>query len=418
MKKISRMTLSALLSISVAAGGYTPILANSIQTNNSIKVAAINNKKTKSTNTALTSGSATVTIGNQSITLNAAYIVDGIDATISSGTYESLASDQCVFLVVNGGSLKISDSTVKKSGDASNAGSDDYNFYGLNSAIVVVGSTSSATINNVKITATSEGSNAVFATDNAKITINKVNIKTTSNSARGLDATYGGSISAKNITINTAGQHSAALATDRGGGTVKVKGSKNVLNTTGADSPCIYSTGSISVTNATGTAKASEVAVIEGKNTISIKDSKLTTDSGSSNGNYGMMVYQSMSGDAADSDSANNVATLDIKDSEIINKGSGALLYVTNTTANVNVSHSTLTNKTSTNLISAATGRWGDNGSNGGNLNFSSIGSKLKGSISADDISSINVSLTKKSKYIGATSGNVVITADSTSKNN
>ncbi|HML52256.1 MAG TPA: hypothetical protein PKD84_12750 [Propionicimonas sp.] len=111
--------------------------------------------------------------------------------TIDSGTYQSLTSDQVVFLVVNGGSLNITGATTSKSGDASansqqNTGdvSDDYNFYGLNSAIVVLGDGSSGTV-------------------------------------------------ADSTIDTTSGAHSAALPTDRGSGTVTVTGT-NVFNTSSA----------------------------------------------------------------------------------------------------------------------------------------------------------------------------------------
>ncbi|MEA4829100.1 MAG: hypothetical protein VB121_03740, partial [Enterococcus thailandicus] len=94
----------------------------------------------------VTSGTYTATFGNKEVTLSGAYLIDGVDVTIDSGTYTSTTADQAVFLVVNGGSLTVTGATIEKSGDATsnseqNSGdvSDDYNFYGLNSAIVVVG---------------------------------------------------------------------------------------------------------------------------------------------------------------------------------------------------------------------------------------------------------------------------------------
>lgn len=48
-------------------------------------------------------------------------------------------------------------------------------------------------------------------------------INTTKNSSRGLDATYNGTIIAKDVNITTNGTHCAALANDRGEGTVHLK---------------------------------------------------------------------------------------------------------------------------------------------------------------------------------------------------
>ena len=59
-----------------------------------------------------------------------------------------------------------------------------------------------------------------------------------------------------------------------GGGTLTVEG--GTMNTSGKDSPGIYSTGVISVTGATLTATGSEGAVIEGKNTVTLTDTHLS----------------------------------------------------------------------------------------------------------------------------------------------
>ena len=92
-------------------------------------------------NTELSTGSVTTSIDGKNITYNGAYVVDGIEATISSGTYESSTDDQVVFLVINGGSLVIDgDVTINKTGSENFQGrGDNYSFYGTNSAIVVVG---------------------------------------------------------------------------------------------------------------------------------------------------------------------------------------------------------------------------------------------------------------------------------------
>ena len=94
-----------------------------------------------SSNTDLKSGSVTTTIDGRTVTYKGAYVVDGIEAEIMSGTYESANDDEAVFLVINGGALKINgDVVINKTGSEDFAGrGDEYSFYGKNSAIVVVG---------------------------------------------------------------------------------------------------------------------------------------------------------------------------------------------------------------------------------------------------------------------------------------
>lgn len=351
-------------------------------------------KDTGKGNTSLSEGSYSGTIGNTSVTLKGAYIVDGIDATIDGGTYKSASSDQVVFLVVNGGSLTIKNATINKTGDGTAYNSDYYNFYGINSAIVVIGKGSSAVVENCKITTNAEGANAVFAADNATIDGSDLTISTDGNSSRGLYATYGATITAQNVDITTQGAHCADLATDRGGGTVTVTGT-NYLEANGEGSPCVYSTGEINVTGATGKSMESQTVVIEGKNSTSLKNCKLT-----SYGGDGIMLYQSMSGDAPDANATNTVSTLTLTDSTIIYQGTGPLLYVTNTV----FAH----NKTTT-LISAAIGRWGSSGSNGGILTFNGDSLTLSGHVTADSISAITMNLKSGATLDGTTSGAVTV---------
>lgn len=362
-------------------------------------------------NTELSAGTWTGQIGDKTVTLNGAYIVDGIDAVIEGGTWTSEEADQTVFLVVNGGSLTIKDAAVVKTGggesgsaDAGGGGSDDYNFYGLNSAIVCVGEDSTVNIEHCTVDTDAEGANAVFATDSSNITVSNLEINTLQNSSRGLYATYGGTITAETVSIITQGAHCAPLATDRGGGTVTVTGTDNYLEAHGDGSPCIYSTGSISVEGATGSSEQAQTLVIEGKNQVSLKDCYLT----SSSENDGIMLYQSMSGDAADKDASSSVSTLTMEDTTIDYQGDGPLLYVTNTTTEVSISGCTFKNAGSQ-FVSAATGRWGSDGSNGGSLTLTIDGQSVDGEIAADSISSVLVKLVNGGTFDGTTSGDVTV---------
>ena len=48
----------------------------------------------------------------------------------------------------------------------------------------------------------------------------------------------------------------------------------SILNTNGKGSPCVYSTGTISVSDSKGTATNSACVVIEGKNSITLNNNK------------------------------------------------------------------------------------------------------------------------------------------------
>ena len=361
-------------------------------------------------NTELTSGSSTVNIGNKSIDLSGAYIIDGIDAEITGGTYTSSGSDQNVFLVINGGSLKISNAEIIKTGDASTNDSqrssdvsDDYNFYGINSVILVVGEGSSAEITDCTITSDCSGANAVFSTAGAQADVSNVQITTTGNSSRGVYATYEGIINADHVDITTSGAHCAPIATDRGGGYVTVTNS--TVQCSGDGSPCIYSTGEIVAENVIGVSTGAQAAVIEGKNSITMTNCDFTV----SGGNNGVMLYQSMSGDAADKDATASVSTLTMTGTTIRNGTDGAMFYITNTSSVINLSGGNTLECENGLLVNAGTGRWGSDGSNGGTLTLNITGDSISDSVTADSISSVTVSVQDGGEFTGETSGDVTI---------
>ena len=361
-------------------------------------------------NTALTSGNATVTIGNKSIALSGAYIIDGIDAEITGGTYTSSESDQNVFLVINGGSLKISNAEIIKTGDASTNDSqrssdvsDDYNFYGINSVVLVVGEGSTAEITDCTITSDCSGANAVFSTAGATADVSNVQITTTGNSSRGVYATYEGTINADHVDITTSGAHCAPIATDRGGGYVTVTNS--TVQCSGDGSPCIYSTGEIVVENVVGVSTGAQAAVIEGKNSITMTNCDFTV----SGGNNGVMLYQSMSGDAADKDATASVSTLTMTGTTIRNSTDGEMFYITNTSSVINLNGGNTLDCQNGQLVNAATGRWGSDGSNGGTLTLNISGDSISDSVTADDISSVTVNVQDGGEFTGKTSGDVMI---------
>ncbi len=346
-------------------------------------------------NTELSAGSLTTSIDGKNITYNGAYVVDGIEATISSGTYESSTDDQVVFLVINGGSLVIDgDVTINKTGSENFQGrGDNYSFYGTNSAIVVVGDGSSATINGAKINTSVSGANAVVATNGGVVGISDSSISTTKDNSRGLHATYAGAIEADTVTITTLGGSSASLATDRGEGTVKAE--NMTLSTAGAGSPLIYSTGSIVVSDATGTATGAQIAVVEGKNSISLDDCNFTTNGiGNRNNvdNAAIMIYQSMSGDAGV-----GVGTFEAEDCEFTVLSDSSVytttpfFFVTNTEATIKLTDVRANfYEEGYFVLAAGTNEWGRSGSNGGKVTIDTSNlTATNTNLGVDEISSV-----------------------------
>lgn len=307
-------------------------------------------------------------------------------------------ADESVLLVTNGAQAKLSDSSFTKAGgDTSNGGQS--NFYGLNAAVLVT--EGKLTLSNVEVSSNADGANAVFASgENSRIEIDGIKIQTKQNSSRGLDATYGGTIVAKNVDVTTQGAHCAAFATDRGEGNVSVYGGK--AETNGEGSPVFYSTGNIKVEELEGKSNGSEIAVIEGKNSISISKSQLVGGSKGGHGNTscGVMLYQSMSGDAGQ-----GTSVFTSSDSTLTSTAKGAFFYITNTSAKINLSNTKLENQ-SGKLLQVSQNNsergWGRKGANGGKLEFTAENQLFEGSITVDEISSASLHFNSGVNFTGS----------------
>lgn len=264
-------------------------------------------------------------------------------------------------------------------------------------------------------------SSASDVSGNTEATIKNVKITTHSDKSRGLDATYKGKINAENIIINTDGQSCAALATDRGEGEVHVKNSEintGVSKTSGRGSPLIYSTGNITVDNTKGTSYVSQIACIEGKNSIGVTNSDLT---GYSEGNRkdgdnyvdlgGIFIYQSMSGDA---DVGTSLFTA--KDSKLtIPQDSSVykeapMFHVTNTACVIDLKNTEFSFGSGTFLEVSSQNQWGTTGSNGGNAELKTDSEKIDGNVIVDNISSLNWTM-KNTEFKGAinSTGNTTV---------
>ena len=374
----------------------------------------------------------------------------------NNGLFKSSASDENAIFVNNSGILKLTNSIINKTGDTQSSG-DDADFYGINSAVLVKDG-SQLTIENCEVNTNSKGSNGIFVTntnsgqgdmgggtppdagsgeapekppeqlqktaqgtDQTTANIKNVKITTHQDNSRGLDSTFGGVINAENIIINTDGNSCAGLATDRGEGNVTVKNSvinTGVSNESGRGSPIIYSTGNITLTDSMGTAYVSQIACIEGKNSITLENTQLNAfgEGNRKDGdNYvdlaGVFIYQSMSGDADVGTSVFNC-----KDSKLSIDPSSSyykevpMFHVTNTKANIILESSTFEFGSGILFDISGQSQWGDAGANGGDVNLTATNQDLKGDIIVDSISSLSFNM-KNSNFEGAinSTGNTTI---------
>jgi hypothetical protein len=334
---------------------------------------------------------------------------------LSSGTksttaqsYSATAADQSAIYVTGTAVLTLTNPTVTTSGDTSSQ--ENSSFYGQNAGVLAGGGTIHVT--GGTITTTGAGANGAFATGGGStVTLANVTIKATGEAGHGVMATQGGTMTLSNVNMTTAGIHSGSIATDRGGGTITATGGTVV--TSGQDSPAVYSTGAITVSGATLTATGSEAAVIEGANSITLNNCVTTSSIADK---WGVLIYQSFSGDAEGARGIFDVTGGSLK----YTAATGALFYVTNTTAIITLKDADVAVASGI-LINAAGGtRWGTSGSNGGTVEFTADAQTLAGSVVADKISTVALTLKNGSSLAGAintakTAKSVSLTLDASS---
>ena len=330
--------------------------------------------------------------------------------TLNGYAVNSTTADENTILVNTTDDVTITNSTVTKTGDSD--GGDNCNFYGQNAAVLVEGG-STTTLTNLTVTSDAKGANGIFSYggnggqnggdgDGTKVIVKDTTITTTGDGAGGTMTTGGGTTNAYNLTVTTNGQSSAAIRTDRGGGTVYVDGGTYTSN--GLGSPAIYSTAEIHVANATLVSNLSEGVCIEGLNSIELTDCDLTANNTKCNGNATfmdtIMIYQSMSGDAATGNS-----TFAMTGGSLTSKN-GHMFHVTNTNADIELNGVKLTNEDAVNVLISVC----DDGWNGGNnkATFNAKAQDLVGTVLVGNNSTLALNLTEGTTFEGYVNGNIV----------
>ena len=300
-------------------------------------------------------------------------------------------------ITADGETASYSNIAVEKTGDAEG---DEADFYGANAAIFA---TNGATLDLSEITVSTDGThaNGVFSYgEGTTVNISDSVIETTGNCSGGLMTTGGGTMNATNLTIHTTGNSSAAIRSDRGGGTVNVTGGS--YTTDGTGSPVIYSTADITVSDAQMESTASQGVVVEGHNSVTLNNVNLTASNTTKNSDksewyQAVMIYQSMSGDAAE-----GLASFAMNGGTLTNLN-GDIFFVNNTTATIDLTGTAIVNEDEDGVfLRAAAAGWGSEGSNGGHVTMTAAQQTIDGDMIVDEVSSLNLYLTESSSYTGA----------------
>lgn len=389
MKSTQLMALPLALAVMLSGCGGQATSADMASTATEAQAGAQREAADNLTETETTDASAEETAVKSAFSLTREDLA--IDETISDDANESHA------IIVDGATESYHNIEVTKTGDADG---DEADFYGTNAAVYA---TNGATLDLADVIVTSGGThaNAVFSYgEGTTLNISHSIIETTGNCSGGIMVTGGGTINATDLAVHTTGNSSAAIRSDRGGGTQNVTG--GTYQTDGTGSPVIYSTADVYVTDATLTSTSSQGVVVEGKNSVTLTDVDLTASNTSKNSDksswyQAVMIYQSMSGDAAEGEASFTM------DGGSLTNLNGDIFFVNNTVATINLTNADIVNDDSEGVfLRAAAAGWGNEGSNGGHVTINASNQNINGDLVVDDVSELNLYLSDGSTMTGA----------------
>lgn len=320
------------------------------------------------------------------------------DTEESGQSYTSEGTDESAVLVSNGANVTLKDFTVNRTSEDSKGG-DSSSFYGVGASILVTDGT--VDLKGGTITSDADGAAGAFAYDKGTVNISDTAITTTGNTAGGIHAAGGGTVNAENLTVHTSGESSAAIRSDRGGGTMRVKGGS--YTSSGIGSPAVYCTADIEVNDAKLTAENSEAVCIEGLNSLSLTNCDLSghiQENEQNDCDWTVILYQSMSGDSEVGNAVFNMT------GGSLTSENGGLFYTTNTESTFYLNNVNITPSSNNEFFLKCTGNankrgWGQSGANGADCSFTAENQKMEGDVVWDSISNLKFKMTEGSILTG-----------------
>lgn len=321
------------------------------------------------------------------------------DTSLDGDSIESTGTDENTVLVDSGANVSIKNATITRNSEDSTGG-DNSSFYGVGAAVLATDGT--ASVSNSTITTDAKGGAGLFAYGDSTIYAADSTITTHQDTSGGIHAAGGGTLYAWDLNVETNGESAAAIRSDRGGGTMVVDGGTYTSN--GVGSPAVYCTANIAINNATLTANGSEAVCIEGLNSLHLFDCDLSgnmSDDDQNDCTWGVIVYQSMSGDSEVGNS-----TFQMTGGKL-STGNGGLLYTTNTECTLTLDSVDITYAPDSEFFLRCTGNnnqrdWGQTGNNGSDCLFTAINQEMQGDVVWDSISDLDFYITDNSTLTGA----------------
>lgn len=204
-------------------------------------------------------------------------------------------------------------------------------------------------------------------------------------------AVNGGRVTLNDADIVTTGVASIPLALDRGGAGIIATDCRVVSS--GGESPCFYSTGDMVIQGGVCEAMLSEVAVVEGDGSVKVAEAALSSKS-----NDGAVRLFSTAADGT----ATALGSFTMNGGALVYADRhGSLFSVSNCTGVITLSEVDIA-ALSGQLLTVAVGEWGAPGSNGGHAVLHADNQELAGVLSADALSTLEISLQNGSSLTGS----------------
>ncbi len=298
-------------------------------------------------------------------------------------------------------------------------------YYGLNSALIIKDG-SNGEISESTIKTNSNYSPGIYVTGTgSEAMLNNINLTTEKNNSNAITSSDISSVTGESLNINTTGNSSSAIKTMNEDSGITINSS--IIKTTGTLSPLFYSNGKIEINNVEGTSLKSYIGIVEGKNSLSITESELITNTGTIDSNENLrgafLLYnnlsQSMSANVGNTSFTIELSEIRI-DKESKHYETAPLFIITNTTSIINITDTKLRYGSDILLKAIKNNTYGDIGNNGADVNLTATDQYLTGKIIVDELSKVRLHL-NNSTYKGGInvdnlSKDVDITFDKQSK--
>jgi len=313
------------------------------------------------------------------------------DNEFSDETFESTTDNENAIIVSGSSTVGFDGVSIKRSSANSNGGIVSQT-YGVGAALLVADGRSY--IINSTIDTDANGATGIFSYGNSETYSSNTQIVTESNDSCGL-MSNSGKLAAWDMTISTSGDNSSAIKSVNNGGVIVANG--GTYSTSGSNSPALFSSADLAVNEITASSSNSNIACVEGKNSLYIFDSELSSTLADEDSSA-IFVYQN------DNDTSNSRSIFSMVDGSLDVKTAG-VIYTTNTQSKITLSNVEITTEDDCEYFlkcSGNDGLYGESGSNGASCIFTGFNQKMNGDVIWDSSSKLDFYMQNESILTGS----------------